>query len=184
MEAEKHSRYLNAERILEALPKPERESKEIHSQRRIKLIRGYLSEWAALDKIPLDVAESVLCTFLQIDRLEHCSADQFSTALDFIWKITGKTSQSGELASEEHIRQINTLIVACAQFQYTREYDATTYLKDRYALDLSDSQLSQKDADKIITLLIALMHELYSHTTLQNQINKLFYGLEKPKNVN
>lgn len=98
----------------------------------------------------------------------------FDASVTFLHKAMGRPSRKGKPASKDQREKIRSLIEACGQCRYSRNYDAVDRIKALYQTDFSgaDDPMTARDADKLIIVLLLLMHEIMSRTIALSRASK------------
>ena len=131
----------------------------------VSCIRGLLAKWAIADNIPVNIAERILCAFLEIKSLDSLSMDDFQKGSKFLTNQCMILDNSGKSVTDDQRTIIKYLVEACPAFRCSREFDALEYIKTAYGVtDEELENLTEHGASKLIMTLSEIMTYMHSKT--------------------
>lgn len=144
---------------------PPREDDAIRRERQVKILRALAAQWANLDAIRLETAETSLCLHLDIPNLESISSAHGQQALSFLLRALHRPRKTGKMATQEQADSIHYIVEGCRQFRASRDGDVYAYLRKAYDLTPSDFEnLTEHSANKLISALSCLFFQLFGRS--------------------
>lgn len=149
------------------IPLPPKEAEGAVQKRTLKLLRGFTSYWAFVEKIPLAIAEFIVCARFQKSRLEKLTADQQNEAFKFVYFLINHPAyeEDGQASETEQVILLRNMLTACSQFRHTLDWNLEKDFENLSGVSVNDvSSLSPHATEKMLSLAGRLLHRVFQRT--------------------
>ena len=149
------------------IPDVPRGDDETRRKRAVKLLRGFISYWAFVEKIPLSIAEFIIAARFQVRRLEEIpSSEQQSEALCYVYFLMNHPAYEDNVqGTPEQEILLRNMLTACSQFRHTRDWNMEDDFKMMSGVSVEEvSSLSPHSMEKMLSLAGCLLHRVFQRT--------------------
>lgn len=148
------------------IPLPPGEDEEALQKRTVKLLRGFVSYWAFVEKIPLVIAEFIICARFRKKLLKELTEEQKNEAFNFVYfLINHPTYAEDSQAEPEQVILLRNMLTACSQFRHTLDWNLEKDFENLSGVSVNDvSSLSPHATEKMLSLAGRLLHRVFQRT--------------------
>lgn len=151
-----------------ALPfsRPPKEEGEAGQKRIIKLLRGFIAYWSFVEKIPLPLAEFIVCSRFRVCHLEEITLlEQQNEAVNYVFFMMNHPTHEKKENTSEQFVLLRHMLTACSQFGHTRDWDLEADFENLSGIPVNDvALLSAHDTEKMLSLAGRLLHRVFQRT--------------------
>lgn len=158
------------------IPLPPSKPQEEVLMRKCKLLRGFTAYWAFVEKIPLVIAEFIVCARFRKSHLSELTAEQQNEASEFVYFLINHPAyaEDDQDSEPEQVIMLRNMLTACSQFRHTLDWDLERDFEDMSGVSLNElPSLSPHAMQKMLSLAGCLLHRVFQRTRDWNYLLKM-----------